>query len=86
MEAMEATRVVTVDSRVGALIWAGEEATVEVTSRASLRTTVEAWEDMAARDLATDQASQVVVEVGPMEEVMEEVTEEAMGVVMVEVP
>ena len=82
---MEATRVVTADSRVGALIWAGEEDTVEVTSRASLRITVEGWEDMAARDLATDQASQVVAEVGPMVEAMEEVTEEAMVEDMVEV-
>ena len=85
MEVMEAMRVVTVDSRVAGLIWVGAEATVEVISRGSLmRITVEAWEDMEARDSATGQASQEVAEAGPMVEAMEEVTEEAMGEDMVE--
>ena len=73
---MEALRVVTVDSRVVALIWVGVEATVEVISKVkedSLTTITAGWEAMEVRDMATGPASQVVAEAGLMVEAMVEV-------------
>ena len=73
VEVTEAMRVVTVDSRVEALIWVGVEATVEAINRASLRITVEGWEEvMVDRGSATGQALQEVVEAGPTVEATEE--------------
>ena len=74
MEATEAMRVVvTVDSRVGALTWDGVEATAEVISKATLMRITAGWEDMEARDTATDKASQEPVVAGLTVAAMEEV-------------
>ena len=59
--------------KAGGLTWAGVEATVEAINRASLRITVEGWEEvMVDRGSATGQALQEVVEAGPTVEATEE--------------